>query len=60
MLQKQYWDILVLIGLFREIRKYRAKKMEMATRTESRKGKRYRNRDGLAQKLFVPGDKNKK
>jgi hypothetical protein len=31
--------------------------MEMAARTESRKGKRYQNRDGLAQQLLVPGDK---
>ena len=31
--------------------------MEMVARTETRKGKRYRNRDGLAQKLLVLGDK---
>ena len=31
--------------------------MEVATRTKTRKGRRYQNRDGLAQKLLVPGVK---
>ena len=30
--------------------------MEVAARTETGKRKRYQNRDGLTQKLLVPGD----